>query len=66
MGCLVDTHGYTIGLVHDDVGGLQHGVSQKTEGRKILVAELSDLLLICRIAFQPGYRGDHAQNQEKL
>ena len=66
MGRLVYAHRNTVGSIDNDIRGLQDRITQKTEGGQILMVQLADQFFIGRIALQPGYRGDHRKQQEKL
>ena len=56
---LVAAHRHVAGAVHQDVGSLQHGIAQEPIGAEIPVAEIRQLILVGRHAFEPGNRRDH-------
>ena len=63
---LVGAHRHPVGLVDDDVGGLQQRVAEEAVGAEVAVLELLLLLLERRHALQPGERREHGQQQVQL
>ena len=53
MGQLILSHGNKIGLVQEDVGGLQDGVAEKAVGCEIFLFDLFLFFLIGRVALKP-------------
>ena len=60
---LIFSDGNGIGLVQQNVAGLQNGVSQKTIGRQISIGNLFLFFLVRRIAFQPRNGRDHGKQE---
>ena len=63
---LVVAHRHEVGVVDDDVGGLQQRVAEEADARQVALGELLDLLLVGRHALQPRNRRDHLQQQVQL
>ena len=66
VGDLVGADGDEVGLVEQDVGGLQQRVAEEAVGGEILFAELLLLVLVGGDALQPAERREHAEEQEEL
>ena len=66
VGRLVLAHRDRVGLVDDDVGGLQQRVAEEAVGREVLPLDVLLLLLVGRDALQPGHRHDHREQQVQL
>jgi hypothetical protein len=63
---LVLAHRHVVGLVDQDVGGLQQRVAQEAVGGQVAVLELVDLVLVGRHALQPAQRRAHGQQREQF
>ena len=63
---LVLADGDDVGLVDDDVRGLEERISQEAVGVELLVGELLLLFLEGRDALQPGEGRDHGQEEMEL
>ncbi len=66
MGDLVLAHGHRRRLVHEDVRGLEHRVTEEAVGQQILLAQILLLILVGGNALQPAQRSDHGQQQVQL
>ena len=66
MGYLVGADGNEVGLVEEDVGGLEKGVAEEAVGGEIFFAELLLLILVGGNAFEPAEGGEHAEEEEEL
>ena len=55
-----------VGVVDDDVGGLQERIAQEAERGQILLGQLLDLFLVGRHALEPRRRDGHRQQQIQL
>ena len=62
---LVLAHGHLVGLVDDDVGGLQQGVAQEAVAAQIRHGVLQ-LLLVGGHPLQPAQGRHHGQQQVQL
>ena len=51
------------GVVHEDVGRLQHGIPEEPVGVEVLLLQFLDQLLVGRNALQPAERHDHREQQ---
>ena len=60
---LVFAHGNKIGLVDQDVGGLQQRIAEKAVGAQIFFRDVLALLFVGRYALQPAQRRDHRKQQ---
>src|SRR5580700_4293755 len=49
--------------VHDDIGGLERGVTEEAVGVEIFVADVVELLFAGGDAFEPAERSDHGEEQ---
>src|SRR6266511_837165 len=61
MRYLIDAHWHIIALIDDDVGGLQHRVTQKAIIGEVFVFDLLLLLFVAGYPLQPRHRRDHRQ-----
>ena len=66
VGDLVGADGDEVGLVEEDVGGLEERVAEEAVGGEVLFAELLLLVLVGGDALEPAERGEHAEEQEEL
>ena len=66
MGRLVFAHGDVICLVDQNVGRLQHRITEKSVGTKVLLLDVFTLLLIRGHSLQPAQRREHAEQQMQL
>ncbi len=63
---LVFADGNQIAFVHQNVGRLQHGISQKTVGAQVFFFNVLALFFVSRHPFQPAQRRDHRKQQVQL
>ncbi len=63
---LVGADGDKVGLVEEDVGGLEEWVAEEAVGGEILLAELLLLVFVGGDALEPAEGGEHAEEQEEL
>ena len=61
VGDLVLADGNEVGLVEEDVGGLEERVAEKPVGVEVFLAELLLLVFVGGDALEPGERGEHAE-----
>src|SRR5439155_22397040 len=66
VGRLVDADRDLRRLVHEDVGRLEDRVAEEAVGREVPVGELLALLLVGRIALEPGDGRQHAEQEIEL
>ena len=60
---LILAHRNKIALVDQDVGRLQHGITEEAVGPQVLLRNVLPLLLVGRNALQPAKRRDHGKQQ---
>ena len=63
MGKLILTDRDKVGLVQENVGGLQDRVSEEPKGRQISIGDLLLFLFIGRVTLQPRNGRDHREEQ---
>ena len=66
VGDLVLADGDEVGLVEQDVGGLEERVAEEAVGGEVLLAELLLLVLVGGDALEPAERGEHAEEGVQL
>ena len=60
---LILTDGDEVGLIEEDVGGLEERVAEEAVGGQVLLAELLLLVFVGGDAFEPAERGEHAEER---
>ena len=63
---LIFSDRHRIRPIHQDVRGLQQGISEKPVRMQIAASELVDLFLVGRHPFEPAQRRDHRQQKVKF
>ena len=63
---LVDAHRDAVGLVQDDVGGLQDRVAEEAVEGQLAIRDLLADLLVAGRALQPAHWRDHPEEEEEL
>jgi len=61
VGHLIGADGHEVGLVEQDVGGLQERVAEEAVGGEVLLAQLLLLVLVAGDSLQPTERREHAE-----
>ena len=63
---LVLAYGDEIGLIDQDVGGLEQGVAKESVGAQVLAGDVLLLLLVSGYALQPAQGRDHREEEEQF
>ena len=63
MGHLIFAHGNEVAFINQNVGSLQHRVSEEAIGAEIFFADVFPLLLIRRDTLKPAQRSDHGKQK---
>ena len=66
MRLLILAYRHKVGLVHKDVGGHQHRVTEETVGSEVAAGQVFLHLLITGHALEPAQRSAHAEQERKL